>query len=101
MGAKRAVVSIRAEEGPEAIYRLGLAVDSLSVDPALATAAGLGATVEAVALDATVTLSAPLDRHAGQSLPALRALDLTEAAVKSRLFRARKSVRAAADALAG
>ena len=28
-------------------------------------------------------------------------LDLTEAAVKSRLFRARKSVRAAADALAG
>lgn len=81
LGAQRAVVSIRAEDGAEAMYRLGLAVESMGVDPALATAAGLAATVEAVALDATVTLAAPLDRHAGQSRPALRALDLTEARV--------------------
>lgn len=81
LGAARAVGSIRAEAGAEAIYRLGLAVESLGVDPALAQAAGLSQTIEATALDATVTLSAPLDRHAGQNRPALRALDLTEARV--------------------
>lgn len=79
VSAERAVGSIRSEGAAE--YRLGLAVDSLGIDAALATAAGLGATIEAVALDATVRLSAPLDRHAGQSRPALRALDLTEARV--------------------
>ncbi|WP_430464626.1 DUF2125 domain-containing protein [Tabrizicola sp.] len=84
LGAARVVMSLRAEgaraEGGHD-YRLGLAVAEMAVDPSLAAAAGLAGIIEDVTLDAMVTLSEPLDRHAGQTTPALRAFDLTEARV--------------------
>ena len=80
-GASRAVASIRAEGSRTNGYRLGLALRDLALMPALVEGTGLAPTVGEVQLDAIVALSAPLDRHAGDTRPALRLVDLREARV--------------------
>lgn len=80
-GVARAVASIRAEEGGVNRYRLGLALSDLAVAPEV-VASGLAAKVETVTLDATLGLSAALDRNAGQTPPALRQLALRDMQVR-------------------
>lgn len=75
-GVDRAVASIRADDTRRNGYRLGLALSALALDPGFRT--GIAPLVEAVRLDATIALSAPLDRKAGQVTPGLRLIDLRE-----------------------
>lgn len=83
-GAEKAVVSIRAdtdraETGRDHAYRLGLSVQQVQLLADWAKTAGMSGLIEEGFVDATATLSAPLDRHAGESRPSLRQLDLTAA----------------------
>lgn len=80
-GAARAVVSIRAEDSRTNGYRLGLALRDLALAPGLVDGTGLAVAVGEVQMDAIFALSAPLDRHAGDSRPALRLFDLREVRV--------------------
>lgn len=66
-------------------HRLGLLVKSVVLGDLLAQAvagADLPATLTRLHLDASVRLSAPLDRHAARTKPAVAALDLAEASVE-------------------
>ena len=69
------------EEDPSLVntHRLGLKLQGITPDPALAAASGLPARAELLHLDAYASFTAPLDRHVGQSDPRLSALDLREA----------------------
>ncbi len=83
-GAEKAVASIRAETGGaetggDHAYRLGLSVQQVQLLADWAKVAGMPGLIEEGFVDATATLSAPLDRHAGESQPSLRQLDLTAA----------------------
>ncbi len=78
-GAEKAVASIRAEAGGYHAYRLGLDVKKVQLLSDWAMAAGLPGLIDEGFVDATVTLSAPIDRHAGETRPGLRQLDLTAA----------------------
>lgn len=80
-GAARVVASVKAEDSRTNGYRLGLALRDLALVPGLVEGSGLTATVGEVQIDAVVALSAALDRHAGESRPALRLVDLREARV--------------------
>ncbi|MFE3836843.1 DUF2125 domain-containing protein [Pseudogemmobacter sonorensis] len=81
-------LALRAAEGP-ASYDLGLRVTGLVPDPALTAllsraavpgwpVADLPAQVETLRADARLVLSAPLDRHAGESRPRLIGISLRD-----------------------
>lgn len=80
-GVRRAILSIRAEEGRANGYRLGLALSDVQMDAALAESAEQQDGMAQVKMDAVIALSQPLDRHAEQTRPALRLLDLREARI--------------------
>jgi hypothetical protein len=68
-----------ADPATPGAYDMRLDVAGLEPDPALIAATGLPAAISRVALRGAVTLTAPLDRHAGQTQPRLQALSVTEA----------------------
>lgn len=76
-GVGHVVASIRHEG--EAVYRLGVKAGELALDPVLGQNGGPGAAISDAFLDATLALSAPIDRHFGQSRPRPLSLDLTQA----------------------
>jgi len=88
MGAAQAVASINADEEIEGAgdapnaYVIALDIADLAPDPAtmarLTVGSGLPATVSIIRTLATATLTAPLDRRAGEARPNLAALALTE-----------------------
>lgn len=78
-GMAKAVASIRAEDSRANGYRLGLNLQAVQVAPDWAAAAGLPGMIDEGFVDATATLSAPIDRHAGAVAPELRQVDLTGA----------------------
>jgi len=78
-GAEKAVISIRAETGGEHAYRLGLNMQQVQILTDWATVAGMPGLIDEGFVDATATLSAQIDRHAGQTQPGLRQLDLAAA----------------------
>lgn len=82
LGAESLALALRQADGP-ADYALGLEATRIAPDPALIAAlaaatppSDLPAVIDRLHADATLTLSAPLDRHAGQARPRLLALDL-------------------------
>jgi hypothetical protein len=81
-GADKAVLSLGASEGKPATYDIAADIAGLAPDPALlrqiAPDGGLPPTISVVTLRATATLTAPLDRHAGDTNPRLAAVDLTD-----------------------
>jgi len=83
VGADKAVASARAVDGQASAYDLALDVAGLAPDQAqmtvLTAETDLPATVSVIHLLARATLTAPLNRHAGETQPQLAALDLTEA----------------------
>lgn len=84
-GADRFVASVLAAEGAPNDYDLALDVAGLAPAPALMTRltaeAGLPATITIIQLRAVASLTAPIDRHAGQTRPQLAALDLGQALI--------------------
>ena len=78
-GMEKAVASIRAEAGGDHVYRLGLSVKQVQLLADWATAVKMPALIDEGFLDATATLSAPIDRHVGANRPGLRQLDVTSA----------------------
>jgi hypothetical protein len=85
VAAGRSVLSLAAVEGAVADYVLSVDIANLAPDPAqmaqLLPEGGLPPELAVIKLRATLTLSAPLDRHAGDANPMLQALDLTETLV--------------------
>lgn len=81
-GAERAVLSLGAAEGRPNAYDLSLDIADLAPDPALMAGlvpdGSLPPALEVIRLRATLSMTAPLDRHAGQTRPRLVALDLTD-----------------------
>jgi hypothetical protein len=84
-GADRFVVSVMATEGQPNAYDLALDIAGMAPDPIqiarLTAEAGLPATIETIQLRAVASLTAPLDRHAGEARPQLAALELGQALV--------------------
>ena len=84
-GADRFVASVLAAEGAPNDYDLALDVAGLAPAPALmarlTAEAGLPATIATIQLRAVASLTAPIDRHAGQTRPQLAALDLGQALI--------------------
>jgi hypothetical protein len=81
-GADKAVVSLGAATGTPNAYDLAADIAGLAPDPALllqmAPDGSLPATIAEIRLRATATLTAPLDRHAGQTNPRLAAVTLSD-----------------------
>lgn len=84
-GADRVVLSLGAAEGKTNAYDIAADIADLAPDPTLlqrlAPEGGLPPTVSTIRLRATATLTAPLDRHAGETNPRLAAINLTDMAV--------------------
>lgn len=90
-GASRAVASISADEEVQGAgdqpnaYVLSLTLSDLAPDPEaldrIAAEAGLPMQIATVRLVATATLTAPLDRFAGQANPQLAGLTLTDSLI--------------------
>lgn len=84
-GADRAVASVLAAEGRPNDYDLALDIAGLAPDPdrmaGLTAGSGLPATIATIRLRAMASLTAPIDRHAGENRPQLAALDLREALI--------------------
>jgi hypothetical protein len=84
-GADKAVLSLRAAEGRPGAYDLAADIAGLAPDPAalrrIAPDGSLPPTISTVMLRATATLTAPLDRHAGETVPRLAAFGLTDSLV--------------------
>ncbi len=81
LGLEKAVVSVAENPGGGGRYRLGLNVTGLAPDAAFLAqiaAIGLPDRVDALYLDASIALTAPLDRHAGVTAPRLTALDVAD-----------------------
>lgn len=78
-GADQLFAATEEDPSLENTHRLGLKLQGITPDPALAAASGLPARAELLHLDAYASFTAPLDRHAGQSNPRLSVLDLREA----------------------
>jgi hypothetical protein len=75
--AAKSVVAAMARQGDNG-QRLGLDVAGLTPDPVLtAKLPELGPVLDLVHLDATLTLSAPLDRHMAQTQPRMTGVKLT------------------------
>ncbi len=84
LGIDDAYASIRADATPANSYRLGLKVSNITPDAALIAKladTALPPMVPEVYLDAHATLSAPLDRHAGETKPQLIGLEIVDAHV--------------------
>ena len=81
-GAAKAVASIRADDSRTHGYRLGASLQSVTVSPDWAAAAGLPATVEEVFFDANLGLSAAIDRRMAATPPVPTRLELTAARVR-------------------
>ena len=72
VGVKSAVLALARDPANPLAQRLGVEVADLTPDPALtALVPELGATVSVVHLDASVLMSAPLDRHIAETRPGL------------------------------
>lgn len=78
-GADQLFAATEEDPSLENTHRLGLKLQGITPDPALAAASGLPARAELLHLDAYASFTAPLDRHAGESNPRLSVLDLREA----------------------
>lgn len=73
----KSLVAAMVSTGP--LQHLGLEVTNLSPDPALtALVPQLGPAISTLHLDASVTLTAPIDRHMAETPPRLTALDLAD-----------------------
>ncbi len=85
IGADRTVLSLGVAAGVLQAYDIAVDVAGLAPDPALLQRlvpdGSLPPTLAVVKLRATATLTAPLDRHAGETRPRLAAFDLTETLV--------------------
>lgn len=83
--AQKAVLSLGAASGAPNGYDITADIADLAPDRALlqliAPEGGLAATIAEIRLRATATLTAPLDRHAGETKPRLATLALTDLAV--------------------
>lgn len=77
-GADQVFAATEEDPSLENTHRLGLKLQGITPDPALAAASGLPARAELLHLDAYASFTAPLDRHAGQTNPRLSVLDLRE-----------------------
>ena len=77
VSAKSFIAALARDPVDPLSQRLGLDLSGLTPDPALtALVPDLGPVVSTLHLDATLTLSAPLDRHMGETPPYLTALTL-------------------------
>ncbi len=63
-------------------YAATLNLTNVQIDPAFMTATGLDGTIARIAVDGTITLSAPLDRFAGQTQPQVTAIALSNAGLE-------------------
>lgn len=79
LGAEQLFAATEEDPSLENTHRLGLKLQGITPDPALAAASGLPERAELLHLDAFASFTAPLDRHAGQNNPRLSVLDLREA----------------------
>jgi hypothetical protein len=83
--AEKAVLSLGAATGTPNAYDIAVDIAGLAPDAALllqlAPEGGLPPTISEVRLRANATLTAPLDRHAGETNPRLAAVTLTDMAV--------------------
>ena len=83
--AEKAVLSLGAATGKPNAYDIAADIVGLTPDAALllrlVPAGGLPATLSEIRLRATANLTAPLDRHAGETSPRLAAFDLTDLTV--------------------
>lgn len=98
LGAGKAVASSRLHPTPLNTHRLGLHITDLAPDAALSQTAELPATIAEFHIDALATLSAALNRHAGETQPRLRALTLTDAHLNWGSFKLSAKGQLAADA---
>ncbi len=84
-GADKAVLSLGAAAGKANAYDIAVDIAGLAPDPALlqrlVAGGDLPPVLAEIRLRATATLSAALDRHAGDTSPRLAAVDLTDALV--------------------
>jgi hypothetical protein len=78
--AKHSVIALRQDPSRDTAYEIGVQINELALDPAmaakLATASSLPAVVDSMTIDALAILTAPLDRNAAQSRPAIDTLDI-------------------------
>ena len=82
VGLDTLAVALRASPAEPAAYQFGLEATGIAPDPALTAAlapADLPALADLLRIDLGLTLTAPLDRHAGETRPALAALRINEA----------------------
>jgi len=77
-GLAHMVASIRVDGGDNS-YRFGLLARDMQLAPEFGAGDGPGDQVAQIRLDGHATLSAPLDRHAGQNRPHLTALSIDAA----------------------
>lgn len=81
LAAAKVVAATEEDPSLANTHRLGLTVEDISPDPAFVQALadpGLPATIPRLHLDAFATLSAPIDRFAGDTHPRLTGLDLKD-----------------------
>lgn len=79
VGAKSLVLAMARDLSRDNAQRLGIEIADLAPDQRIAALVpDLGALVSEVHLDATVLLSAPLDRRAGESQPAVRGVEVAD-----------------------
>jgi hypothetical protein len=78
VGTKSLVLALGPDAADPLAQRLGLRITDLTPDPAFAALVpDLGDRISTVQLDATLTLSAALDRHMAETQPRLTAVTLT------------------------
>ncbi|MEO8242816.1 MAG: DUF2125 domain-containing protein [bacterium] len=79
IGAKSLVAAIARDATRQFGQHLGLEVTDLVPDPSLGNLVPeLGPVISSVHLDATLVLTAPIDRHMADTLPALHSIILTD-----------------------
>ena len=81
LAAAKLVAATEEDPSLADTHRLGLTIEDISPDPAFVQALadpGLPAVIARLHLDAFATLSAPIDRFAGESHPRLTGLDLKD-----------------------
>ncbi len=78
-GAAKAVLALARDATQQNTQHVGVELTNVAPDSSLTTLLpALGATVQTVHLDATLMLTAPLDRHAGEVLPKLMGVRLAD-----------------------
>jgi len=79
VGTKSVVLAIGPDAANPLAQRLGLQITDLTPDPALAALVpDLGDRISTVHLDATLTLTAPVDRHMAETQPRLTAITVSD-----------------------